>query len=439
VRSVCRAAVFISCFAVPVGIGWIHAERYGYYEFGSRFSTWWLVAYGALFALSAFALGIPALVHRPSQAVLGSVLAASVPLALASVFFLVVDPPIRSRLIVVGPTVVLFFVFLVFSALHGWTVRRSARNDRVLMVAGDTDRIAFERDLRRPPERKFTLLAVVRPDEIERDANALGTLISDTNANLVVLSEASQASPSIVQQAAQHHEEGVRIRALAAFDDEWLGKFPINELARTSLWFDIRDLHEGQYNRLKRLMDLSIALAALPVFVLLIPVVAVGNLIGNRGPLFFRQPRVGQQNETFDIWKFRTMTADANVDGVGTWTSTSDPRVTPFGKLLRKSHLDELPQVLNVLAGDLSIVGPRPEQPHYVRSLTETIPFYSLRHSVKPGVTGWAQVKYPYGASEEDAMEKLQYELFYLRHQSLSLDLRICARTLRTMLLGEGR
>ncbi|MET0826112.1 MAG: sugar transferase, partial [Acidimicrobiales bacterium] len=121
------------------------------------------------------------------------------------------------------------------------------------------------------------------------------------------------------------------------------------------------------------------------------------------------------------------------------WTTEDDPRITPFGRFLRRAHLDELPQVVNILRGELSIVGPRPEQPHYVDELNEKLPFYSMRHLVRPGLTGWAQIKYGYAGDERDALEKLQYEFFYLRRQSLSLDLRIVGRTVRSVLGGDGR
>jgi lipopolysaccharide/colanic/teichoic acid biosynthesis glycosyltransferase len=178
-------------------------------------------------------------------------------------------------------------------------------------------------------------------------------------------------------------------------------------------------------------------LVALPVLLLAIPATWLCNRVGNRGPLFFRQPRTGKNGETFQILKFRTMvpaTATA-----AQWTQEDDPRITPVGRWLRKTHVDELPQLLNILRGDLSFVGPRPEQPHYVEDLVEKIPFYALRHAVRPGLTGWAQVKYPYGASDLDAMEKLQYEFFYLRHQSLTLDACILVRTLRSVIGRAGR
>jgi lipopolysaccharide/colanic/teichoic acid biosynthesis glycosyltransferase len=166
------------------------------------------------------------------------------------------------------------------------------------------------------------------------------------------------------------------------------------------------------------------------------PLVALANICGNRGPLLYRQPRVGKDGREFTILKFRTMKPGG---AEPQWTATDDPRLTPVGRVMRRMHVDELPQVWNVVRRDLSIVGPRPEQPHYVAQLAERIPFYETRHLVRPGITGWAQVKYDYGSSELDALEKLQYEFYYLRHQSLALDLRIMGRTLRSIVGLQGR
>jgi lipopolysaccharide/colanic/teichoic acid biosynthesis glycosyltransferase len=204
-----------------------------------------------------------------------------------------------------------------------------------------------------------------------------------------------------------------------------------------SLLFDIGEVHRARYGRVKRVLDLVLAAAGAVVLVLLLPFVVVGNLVANRGPLFYTQRRVGKQGREFRIYKLRTMRAAFEGERT-TWTAERDPRITPFGRLLRVSHLDELPQVLNILRGDLSVVGPRPEQPAYVAELSEKLPFYDLRHLVRPGLTGWAQVKYGYAGDERDALEKLQYEFFYLRHQGLGLDLRIIGRTIRSILGGEG-
>ena len=182
----------------------------------------------------------------------------------------------------------------------------------------------------------------------------------------------------------------------------------------------------------------ALASVGLLVLAAVIPLVWFGNLLGNRGPLFFRQARTGRNDVLFDILKFRTMRS-APPTQVAQWTELQDTRVTRFGGVLRRCHVDELPQVVNVLRGDLSIVGPRPEQPHYAEELVEKIPFYGVRHLVRPGLTGWAQVKYSYGATVADALEKLQYDVYYLLRQSISLDLRIVFRTIRSILGREGR
>ena len=173
--------------------------------------------------------------------------------------------------------------------------------------------------------------------------------------------------------------------------------------------------------------------------VLVVPLVFLGNLVANRGPMFFSQDRVGRGGEVFRIHKFRTMAPTKTKDTAGEWTKADDPRITPFGQFMRITHIDELPQVVNILRGELSMVGPRPEQPHYVVQLNEKLPFYDMRHLVRPGLTGWAQVKYGYAGDERDALEKLQYEFFYLRHQSVIFDLRIMFRTIRSTLGGSGK
>jgi len=233
------------------------------------------------------------------------------------------------------------------------------------------------------------------------------------------------------------HESGVRVRTLSQFYEQWLGKLPVSELERMSLLFDIGEVHGARYHRFRRIVDIVLGAVGAVGFLLLVPVVWIANLFANRGPLLFMQTRVGKGGEAFEIVKFRTMTAAP--DDASVWTSQNDQRITPFGRLLRVSHLDELPQVINILRGELSVVGPRPEQPQYVAELASKLPFYDLRHQVRPGLTGWAQVKYGYASDESDALQKLQYEFYYLGHQNLSLDLRIVGRTIRSVLGREGR
>jgi exopolysaccharide biosynthesis polyprenyl glycosylphosphotransferase len=168
-----------------------------------------------------------------------------------------------------------------------------------------------------------------------------------------------------------------------------------------------------------------------------IPFIMLAVRLSSPGPIFFRQSRVGRHGRPFSLIKFRTMRDDAEADGA-IWATANDSRVTPLGRFLRKSRLDEIPQLWNVLKGEMSFVGPRPERPEFVGWLAKEIPFYELRHMVRPGITGWAQVRYHYGASLEEAKRKLEYDLYYVKHLSLGLDLLIMFETIKIIMLGRG-
>ena len=187
-----------------------------------------------------------------------------------------------------------------------------------------------------------------------------------------------------------------------------------------------------------RLFDVVSSILGLLVSLLFLPFVLVGNLLGNRGPLFYTQERVGKNGVPFKIYKLRSMVINAEKDGA-VWATENDSRITKFGGFLRKSRLDEVPQFINVLKGEMSMIGPRPERPSFVKELSESLTFYEIRHVVKPGVTGWAQVKMEYGSSVEDSLRKLQYDLYYIKHRSFFLDLNIIVKTLSTVLFYRGR
>jgi lipopolysaccharide/colanic/teichoic acid biosynthesis glycosyltransferase len=189
----------------------------------------------------------------------------------------------------------------------------------------------------------------------------------------------------------------------------------------------------------KRLFDLLASLLGLAVLALVVPVVAMANAFGNRGPLFYRQTRVGKGGNHFGLLKLRTMIPDAEKGRGAVWATEDDVRVTPFGRFLRKVRIDELPQFWNILKGEMSLVGPRPERPEFVARLVSALPFYQARHAVQPGLTGWAQVRYGYGSSVQDALVKLQYDLYYIKNQSVYLELSILAKTAAVMLRLAGR
>jgi exopolysaccharide biosynthesis polyprenyl glycosylphosphotransferase len=185
---------------------------------------------------------------------------------------------------------------------------------------------------------------------------------------------------------------------------------------------------------LKRGFDILVSVVGLAFFAPLFVIIAVCLWFGGAGPVLYRQTRVGLNGRLFSLIKFRSMKPDAEEDGVARWASADDSRVTRLGRLLRRTRVDELPQIFNVLKGDMSFIGPRPERPEFVEILRQEVNFYDYRHTVKPGISGWAQLHYPYGASVEDAQEKLKYDLFYIKNYSLLLDVIILLQTLRVVI-----
>lgn len=206
-------------------------------------------------------------------------------------------------------------------------------------------------------------------------------------------------------------------------------------------WF-LENLSEGtkrSYETAKRFFDFIFAVVFGVIALILFPFISAGIKLSSRGPILFKQSRIGQMGKQFEIIKFRTMVADAEKETGAVWAQENDPRVTKFGKFLRKTRLDELPQLWNILKGEMSFVGPRAERPEFHEKLKKEIPFYEERYLTKPGLTGWAQIQYHYGASVKDAAEKLQYDLFYIKHRSLTLDLSVILKTANIVLRQSGR
>jgi exopolysaccharide biosynthesis polyprenyl glycosylphosphotransferase len=191
-------------------------------------------------------------------------------------------------------------------------------------------------------------------------------------------------------------------------------------------------------NVVKRCFDVCVVAIMLPIALPIMAAMAALIAIDGGAPIIYRQERVGRHGHKFTLLKFRSMTKDAEKDGRPSWASVNDSRITAVGRFMRHTRIDELPQLINVLRGEMSFVGPRPERPAFVDTLSEKIPFYAVRHSVKPGLTGWAQVRYTYGGNLEESVKKLEYDLFYVKNHSLLLDLLILIKTVRVVLLGEG-
>lgn len=233
---------------------------------------------------------------------------------------------------------------------------------------------------------------------------------------------------------------GVDILDLITFCERRTGKIRLDMLNPS--WLYLSDGFEVSTFRTlsKRIVDILMVLLLLPIVLPVMLIVTIAILIESRGrgPILYSQVRVKQDNRPFKIYKFRSMVTDAEKDGVARWASKNDSRITRVGSIIRKGRLDETPQLFNVLKGDMSFVGPRPERPEFVAKLAEKIPFYEERHRVKPGLTGWAQIRYDYGDSEADGLEKLQYDLYYVKNYSLFLDILIILQTAEVVMLSKG-
>ncbi len=251
----------------------------------------------------------------------------------------------------------------------------------------------------------------------------------------VVVSAEVARHPAVMRWMVPCLQRGCRVTNEAIFYEKATGQILVDEI--TPSWFLFADLrgHCEEQATLKRFVDLLLAAIGLILSTPFWPLIALAIKLCDRGPVFYTQSRVGQHGRLFTLYKFRTMRPDAE-NGRSVWSRPNDPRVTSVGRWLRRTRLDELPQLINVLTGDMSIVGPRPERPDLVQGLSVTIPYYAERHLVKPGITGWAQISFGYGSSEQDAKRKLQFDLYYLKHMSFELDLIILFRTLGTFLRG---
>ena len=231
---------------------------------------------------------------------------------------------------------------------------------------------------------------------------------------------------------------GTPVHNLPTFYERLKGEVPLESMKASWLIYG-GGFTQGHIRALaKRLFDLFSASVLLLTLWPIMLLAALAIKIEDRGPVFFQQERVGLFGKTFKCMKFRSMRTDAEKDGVARWASTNDNRITRVGAFIRKTRIDELPQLINVLRGEMSMVGPRPERPTFVDMLERDIPFYAIRHSVKPGVTGWAQVRYAYGASVEDSKRKLQFDLYYVKNNSVFLDFFILFETVRVVIFGEG-
>jgi exopolysaccharide biosynthesis polyprenyl glycosylphosphotransferase len=276
--------------------------------------------------------------------------------------------------------------------------------------------------------------------QIKRDA--LFSFVKENSISEVVIAsqKTEGITPELYQQLLRLLESGSIIREYTQVYESKTQRIPVHYMSKDFYrYFPFSRSNQNKlYLLLMRFFEIGISVIGLSVGVLLFPIILVGNAIGNRGKLFYTQERVGKDGVVFEILKFRTMVLNAETNGA-VFTRVNDSRITLFGKFLRKSRIDEFPQFINILKGDMAVIGPRPERPFFVKEIAEVMPFYETRHIIKPGLTGWAQVNYSYGDTIDDSLIKLQYDLYYIKHRSVFLDLSIAFKTITTVLFYRGQ
>jgi sugar transferase (PEP-CTERM system associated) len=320
---------------------------------------------------------------------------------------------------------------------------------RVLILGTAGDAVTVHDALSKLGGRGISIVGFYQTDpsspiEVPRDrivpkASSLESLVEDFRIQAIVVAVREQRGGALpVAELLNCRLRGVEVTDVPAVLERVTGTVPVEALKSSWLIYN-RGFAQGWGRRtVKRAFDLAAATGLLILSAPVMLVTALAILIESGRPIIFRQERVGFRGRTFTLLKFRSMRTDAEKDGVPKWASIGDARITAVGRLIRRLRIDELPQLFNVLRGEMSLVGPRPERPYFVADLTKQVPFYATRHTVKPGVTGWAQVRYQYGASVEDTIRKLEFDLYYVKNHSLSLDLAILFRSVRVVLLGAG-
>ena len=317
---------------------------------------------------------------------------------------------------------------------------------RVLIVGAGQAGVHTLAEFQANPSQGFQVMGFVDDDPARSGGRVMGFPVLGTSSDLtglvssfqvdtVVLAVTGDPGDHMIRSVGDCVEAGCEVLNVARVAERLNRRIPVRFIGGNWFIHELNEVNRQLYQTAKRTLDILLALAGLLVTGCLFPAIALAIRLDSPGPILYSQIRVGRMGRLFRIYKFRSMCQDAEKTGA-VWASAGDSRVTPVGRFLRQTRLDELPQLFNILVGEMSLVGPRPERPEFVAMLSEKVPHYSRRHMVVPGLTGWAQVSYPYGASVEDALEKLQYDFYYIKNRSLFLDAEIMLRTI-SIVIGK--
>ena len=360
---------------------------------------------------------------------------------LAGLVYFVPGIEIGPNVLVVG-TVILAIVLIAWRTAYEWIIGLPWFRERVYVLGNGESAVEVVRTLR---NRRDAGMEVINSENNHEFTQELERLVEDCGAshratkrvNRIVVAMENRRGSMPVRELLSLRLKGVVIEDAGSVMEKLTGRLPLEGLNPSSLIFSDGFNVKTSLQIQRRVISIGLASVALIVCLPIVPFIVLAVRLSSPGPICFCQTRVGRSGRLFVLRKFRTMWKDAEADGA-VWATTNDPRITPLGRFMRQTRLDEIPQLWNVLRGDMSFVGPRPERPEFVQWLTNEIPYYDLRHMIRPGITGWAQVRYKYGASLEETKRKLEYDLYYVKHLSLGLDLLILFETIKTILTQRG-
>jgi sugar transferase (PEP-CTERM system associated) len=337
---------------------------------------------------------------------------------------------------------ILTFALVFWRSTYAWLVQQPYLREKVYVLGTGERAQRLIQGLRSRSELGIELVGWTGNIEGALTVEAVGThllkLVTDHDVHRVIVAMPDRRGTIPVHELLSLRLSGVKVEEAASWLERISGKIEVDQLYPSWLVFADGFRFSGGFLLLRRLLSLIASFFLLLLVAPIIPFLILAIKLDSHGPVLYRQKRVGRAGSTFFCYKFRTMRPDAEADTGATWATDDDPRITRIGRFLRISRLDEIPQLWCVLKGDMAFVGPRPERPEFVDWLSQEIPYYPVRHAVRPGITGWAQVRYKYGNTLEDAREKLQYDLFYIKNASVGLDLLIIFQTMKIVCLGRG-
>lgn len=445
------ALVVIFSIVIALGI-WASVAEYAFdLQFLTPQFTWFFVLTSVWFLLAGandyYELSIAADKWQSFQRLI--VITLQLLVVYVLVFFLS-DRDSLPRLFIVYYGIVSFFLLLIARFLNPALIGWASSTRRVLVVGTDWAAETIIITLSQHAKASYNVLGIIGDsDTVEHingipvvgNASEMLEIIAAENVSEIIVTNTNELPGDLFQSVMDAYEYGVSITPMPILYERITERVPVEHVG--THWTIVLPIGGtsvfNPYPLLKRIMDVTMAGVGLILFAFLFPFLALAIYIDSRGSIFYRQERVGLHGRRFNIIKLRTMIPNAEQNTGAKFAEKNDSRITRVGNFLRRTRLDELPQLLNVLRGDMSMIGPRPERPEHVVRLQKKIPFYRTRHTIRPGLTGWAQVRFDYVSSDEDTLTKLQYDLYYIRHQSVLLDLNILIRTVGKVLTMSGR